>query len=121
MATDDSLIKKPGQSVAYTKEHIEELRNCMHPQTGPEYFISNFMYIQHPTRGKEKIQLYPYQFELLRNYHKYRKSVNMLGRQMGKCVVGDTKITVKNRHSNEVKVISIEEFGSLLNQKDELS
>lgn len=120
MAADDSLVKKPGQSVAYTREQIDELRKCMDPKTGPEYFISNYMYIQHPVRGKEKIQLYPYQLELLYNYHNYRKSVNMLGRQMGKCVTGCTKIHVRNKTTGETKSVTIEEFGNILQSTSDI-
>ena len=84
---DDKLVKRAYKKVSYTKEQIEELKKCMDPVTGPLYFISNFMYVQHSTRGKEKLELFDYQIELLDNYTKYRKSVNMLGRQLGKTTV----------------------------------
>lgn len=84
---DDKLVKRAYTKVSYNKEQIDELRRCLDPDTGPFYFISNFMYVQHPVKGKEKLQLYDYQIELLHNYHKYRKSINMLGRQLGKTTV----------------------------------
>lgn len=59
----------------------------MHPDTGPMYFMENFMYIQHPTRGREKFVPYPFQHDLVDSYHNYRKSINMISRQMGKTTV----------------------------------
>lgn len=84
---DDKLVKRAYTKVTYTKEQIDELKACMDPVTGPLYFISNFMYVQHPKLGKQKLQLFDYQVSLLENYTKYRKSVNMLGRQLGKTTV----------------------------------
>lgn len=84
---DDKLVKRAYTKISYTKEQIDELRECMNPDTGPEYFITNFMYIQHPIRGREKLQLYDFQVDLINTYHRYRRSVNMVSRQMGKTTV----------------------------------
>lgn len=84
---DDKLVKRAYKKVSYTKEQIDELKACMDPVTGPLYFIQNFMYVQHPKLGKQKLELFDYQVALLENYTKYRKSVNMLGRQLGKTTV----------------------------------
>lgn len=84
---DDNLVKRAYAKTRYTKQQVEELTACMDPVNGPYYFISNFMYVQHPTLGKEQLKLYDYQIELLQNYHNYRKSVNLLGRQLGKTTV----------------------------------
>ena len=84
---DDKLVKRAYSKVSYTKEQIDELKACMDPDSGPEYFIANFMYIQHPVRGREKLHLYDFQVDLIHTYHKYRKSINMVSRQMGKTTV----------------------------------
>lgn len=84
---DEKLIKRAYSKVFYTKEQIDELRACLDPVTGPMYFIENFMYIQHPIQGRQKISLYDFQYGLIENYHKYRKSINMISRQMGKTTV----------------------------------
>jgi hypothetical protein len=89
---DDKLVKRAYRKVSYTKEQIDELKLCMDPITGPLYFISNFMYVQHPKLGKQKLNLFDYQVALLENYTKYRKSINMLGRQLGKALALDTPI-----------------------------
>jgi phage terminase large subunit-like protein len=59
----------------------------MDPVSGPRYFIENFMYIQHPMRGRQKLELYDFQLDLIDNYHANRKTVNMVSRQMGKTTV----------------------------------
>jgi hypothetical protein len=84
---DDKLVKRAYTKVSYSKEQIDELRACLDPVSGPEYFISNFMYIQHPMKGRQKLELYDFQVDLISNYHHYRKSINMVSRQMGKTTV----------------------------------
>lgn len=81
---DGVLVKKAHVTQQWTQDQIEELMKCSDPVNGPNYFINNFFYIQHPTRGKIKYKAYKYQEELLTSYHEHRFSVNMLGRQMGK-------------------------------------
>lgn len=84
---DDKLVKKAYQKVTYTKEQIDELKACMDPDTGPLYFIQNYMYIQHALKGRQKLQLFDFQLDLIENYHNTRKSINMVSRQMGKTTV----------------------------------
>lgn len=84
---DDALVKRAYKKVSYTKQQIDELAACLDPIKGPEYFLRNFMYIQHPTRGREKFVPYPFQEELIDTYHNYNRSVNMVSRQMGKTTV----------------------------------
>lgn len=84
---DDKLVKRAYTKISYTREQIDELRACLDPVTGPRYFIENFMYIQHPMKGRQKLELYDFQLELIENYHSSRKSVNMVSRQMGKTTV----------------------------------
>lgn len=115
---DDKLVKRAFRKITYTPEQVDELRKCMDPVTGPEYFIANFMYVQHATRGREKIVLYDYQKELLHNYHRYRKSINMMARQTGKCVTGDTTIRVRNDTTGEIKSVTMEEFNRMIGEKE---
>lgn len=82
--SDGRLIKLANTRIKYTKTEVDELLGCLDLDNGPIYFMTNFMYIQHPTRGREKFVPYDYQIELVESYHHYRKSVNMLGRQLGK-------------------------------------
>jgi len=84
---ENNLTKKPHKRMQMTQKEIIEFSLCADPDTGPEYFIRNFFYIQHPTRGKLQFVPFDYQEELLTNYHSFRFSINMLGRQMGKTTI----------------------------------
>jgi len=81
---DGTLVKKAHTKQKWTEKDIQDLMLCQDPNTGPEYFLNNFFYIQHPTQGKIKYKAFDYQIELLNSYNSHRFSVNMLGRQMGK-------------------------------------
>jgi len=78
------LVKAPHRRQFWTDEQLEEFVNCADPVTGPDYFLSNFFYIQHPTRGKMLYQPYEYQKKLIHAYHNYRYSISMMPRQTGK-------------------------------------
>ena len=79
-----NLIKAPNVVTRWTEQMVLELEQCKDPITGPAYFLANFFFIQHPTKGKIKYEAFQYQKELLDAYHNHRFSVNMLGRQLGK-------------------------------------
>lgn len=81
---EGNLVKRAHKQQTWTEKQIQELAKCMDPETGPQYFINNFFFIQHPTKGKIPYNAYDYQDQLLESYHQHRFSVNMLGRQMGK-------------------------------------
>jgi hypothetical protein len=81
---DGVLIKKAHSKQKYTEQDIKDLLACQDTDTGPQYFLNNFFYIQHPVKGKIKYNAYDYQVELLNSYHHNRFSINMLGRQLGK-------------------------------------
>ena len=85
--TDSKLVKSAHKSIKYTNEEIKHLKECTDPSTGPLYFMRNFMYIQHPVRGRLLFDPYDYQVDLVENYHENRFSINMCGRQMGKTTV----------------------------------
>lgn len=78
------LVKAPYQRINYTQDQIDEFVKCADPVTGPQYFMDNFFYIQHPTRGRMLYHPYDYQKRLIDVYHGYRFSISMLPRQTGK-------------------------------------
>ena len=49
---DGVLTKKANQRETFTEEQINDLMQCMNPDTGYLYFAEKFAYIQHPVRGK---------------------------------------------------------------------
>jgi hypothetical protein len=78
------LIKQPHKRQTFTNQQLTEFLKCADPASGPEYFLSNFFYIQHPTQGKMLYQPYTYQKKLIDTYHRYRFSISMMPRQTGK-------------------------------------
>lgn len=115
---DDKLVKKAHSKATYTTDQIRELRNCMHPDSGPMYFLENFMYIQHPTKGRMLFTPYEFQKGLVDSYHNYRKSVNMVSRQMGKSTVAagyllwyamfipdSTVLVASNKHDGALEIM----------------
>ena len=84
------LIKNPHKQESYSEEQLMEFAACADPVTGPEYFLRNFFYIQHPTKGKMLYNPFEFQTRLIDTYHNYRFSISMLPRQCGKstCAAG---------------------------------
>ena len=84
---DTSLVKPANQVFDYDEKTILEFKNCADNDSGPLYFMTNFMAIQHPTQGNMPFEPFDYQLDLIENYNNQRYSINMLGRQMGKTTV----------------------------------
>ena len=82
--TDNKLVKTAYSSQKYTEQDIDELMRCTDPINGPHYFLYNFFYIQHPTKGKLQYEPFEYQRRLIDSYHGNRFNVNLLPRQTGK-------------------------------------
>ena len=115
---EGNIIKKANAKQRYTKEQIAELRKCSATnEDGHYYFMENFGHLKHTSRGRVLFKAFDYQRRLIDNYHNYRFSINMLGRQMGKCVSGDSTITVRNKRTGEVKEVSFEDFFDTVNNK----
>lgn len=82
-----NIIKEPYvKTVFETQEQLSDFIKCCDPHTGYKYFMENFFYIQHPTRGAMQYHPYDYQEELIDTYHNYRYAIALMGRQMGKTV-----------------------------------
>ena len=85
MIKDEStLVKAPYRRQHWTNEQLEEFMKCADPVTGPQYFMDNFFYIQHPTKGKMLYHPFEYQKRLIDTYHHNRYSISMMPRQTGK-------------------------------------
>ena len=82
--TDSVLVKKPHQKSSFTEDQVREFAKCADPIGGPEYFMSHYFYIQHPTRGRMLYAPYEYQKRLIHSYHNYRFSISLMPRQTGK-------------------------------------
>lgn len=118
---EGNVLKKAHKKEELTQHQIDELRKCAKDkEDGYYYFITNYCYVQHPTKGKVLFDPYHYQKNLLYNYHNYRLSINMLARQLGKCVDYETTIWVRNKENGEEKEISIGEFFEQLKINNEV-
>jgi hypothetical protein len=80
-----SLVKNPyTKTVFKTDKELQDFIKCCDPDTGYLYFMDNFFYIQHPTKGSTVYHPWPYQKQLIDTYHKYRYSISLMPRQSGK-------------------------------------
>jgi len=77
----NDLIKRAYSESEYSPENIQELVKC---KADPVHFIKNYVYLQHPTKGKILFSLYDYQEELVRSLQQNRWVIALLSRQMGK-------------------------------------
>lgn len=82
--TEGNLVKAPHKKQTFTVEQMREFAACCDPITGCEYFLRNFFYIQHPTKGQMLFQPYDYQIGLINTYVNYRNSIALMPRQTGK-------------------------------------
>lgn len=81
MSANTDLVKKPYTEESLTPNELKELARCT---LSPHHFIRNYCYIQHPTKGKLKFDLFDYQEGLIDSYHSHRYSISLLPRQTGK-------------------------------------
>ena len=84
MAIESVLVKPPHRRTNFTDTQLKEFVKCADPVDGPQFFMDNFFYIQHPTRGKMLYHPYDYQKRLIDTYHNFRFSISMMPRQTGK-------------------------------------
>lgn len=96
-----TLLKKPYQKFGLTPEQNAEFLRCA---IDPVYFIDNYIYVQHATKGKVQLKLFDYQKELIRVYWKHRNVIAMASRQLGKSVTDNTIIRCDDE---EVKISSL--------------
>lgn len=85
-ASESVLLKKPYVKTTFTEDQLVKFKQCADPVSGPLYFISNYIWVQHPTKGKIIYKPYDYQIRLIETYRKYNKSVALMPRQVGKTV-----------------------------------
>ena len=80
-----TLVKSPYRKTKFKDSNeLEDFIKCCDPDTGYLYFMDNFFYIQHPTRGAIQYHPWDFQRELINTYHNYRFSINLMARQTGK-------------------------------------
>jgi len=78
----------------YTDKEITELAKL---QASCLYFANNYAYCM-TDDGIQQIKLRPYQSRVLRQFESYRFNIFLSSRQSGKCLSGDSIITVNNEN-----------------------
>jgi hypothetical protein len=85
MSNTPTLVKTPYVKTKFNSDkELDEFIKCCDPDTGYLYFMDNFFYIQHPTKGSMLYHPWDYQKRLIETYHKYRYSISLMPRQTGK-------------------------------------
>lgn len=85
MSNAPSLIKTPYVKTKFNSEQeLNDFIKCSDPINGYLYFMDNFFYIQHPTKGSMLYHPWEYQERLINTYHNYRFSISLMPRQTGK-------------------------------------
>jgi hypothetical protein len=114
MAGNDYL-KSPNATSEYTPELIQELYKCKHD---PVYFMRNYVFVQHPKRGRVPFDLYKYQERLVNAIHNNRHTVVLASRQAGKTITisiyllwfamfhdDKTVLVASNKFSNALEIM----------------
>jgi len=81
---ESAIIKAPYKKMSYTEQQIIEIARCADPASGAQYFMYNYFFIQHPTKGAIQYHPFEYQERLIDTYHNYRFSISLMPRQTGK-------------------------------------
>ena len=102
----DRFVKRPGEELEYTQDQIVELQKC---KADLIYFLK-YVNIISPDDGEVSFKPYPFQRKLLKNFHDHRYNIALVSRQAGKCVCGDTMVTIRNKKTGEIEEISMENF-----------
>ena len=85
MSGTPTLIKTPYTKTKFNSDkELEDFVKCCDPEMGYLYFMDNFFYIQHPTKGSMLYHPWDYQKRLIHTYHTYRYSISLMPRQTGK-------------------------------------
>ena len=95
---ESQLIKKPYLKEKYTKDKINEIYKCTHD---PIYFSQNYIYVQHPTKGNIKFNMYDYQKRMVNDFYNHSSVVCLCSRQMGKTLHFNCNIT---KNKSQVKI-----------------
>lgn len=123
----------------------DELTKCADPISGLQHFLSNYIYIWHPTQQRQKLNPHNYQIALVNEYCKNKNTIVNIARLMGASTISsayllwnalfvtDSYILVKS-HSRVSSVELIErirfifdqlpeflKISTITNKKDEIS
>lgn len=102
MAASNEYLKSPHAESDYTPDLVHELNRC---RKDPVYFMRNYVFVQHPKRGKVPFDLYDYQVEMVECIHNNRHSIVLASRQVGKCYDEKTSINIQKKPSGLKRLV----------------
>lgn len=110
------FIRKQNQDIPLNQAQFMEMARVMKRPTGLRRFTH---YVEIGTADGPLnfgTIIKDYQFDMLDLFQNNDRSILLASRQMSKCVIGETMITVRNDKTGEEMEISIEEFHELQKQ-----
>ena len=102
MQDEPNLIKAPYQKLALTAQQQAEFLRCV---MDPVYFCRNYIWVQHPTKGKVQFDLYDYQVDMIRTFADNRQVIAMCSRQLGKTASAAAYIIWFSIFQNNVNIL----------------
>jgi len=111
-------LRGEDEQYEFTEELLEEYFKCAEDIV---YFAEKYFYIVNIDEGKHKIKLYDFQKKSLKVFtsnsvNGKKNTIVLMPRQMGKCLFKDSKITIRNKKTGEIKKISIEDIYHMARQ-----
>lgn len=100
-------LKKVGVEISFTEEQAKEIFNC---SEDPVYFIKKYVKIVNVDRGLIPFDMWPFQEEMVSDFHQNRFCICKMPRQVGKCLQLNTPIRLKNKSTGQIVEITIGEF-----------
>jgi len=81
------------------------------------YFASTYYLIVNLDRGKEIINMYDKQAELVKRFSTNRRNIVLASRQSGKCLLGNTKVKIRNKKTHRIEEITLKQFHEKIKNK----
>lgn len=106
-------VNVPVDTFAYYANEIIKCKNDI------VYFANTYYHIISGKRGKHVIDTYPKQNDLLESMQNNERLVVLASRQTGKCVSGETIISLRDNATGEEFDMPIEQFYKKLQNENE--
>lgn len=104
---NNDKLKKAHIKIPYTQEQVDEFIKC---QKDVKYFIENYVKIVSLDHGLVNFDMYDFQRELIDGFTENRFSINLLARQMGKCLGSNINVRIRNKKTGDVYELPIGDF-----------
>jgi hypothetical protein len=100
-------LKRVGVELSYTEEQVKEILKCTED---PVHFIREYVKIVNVDHGLVPFNMWPFQADMVRDFHSNRFSICKMPRQVGKCLQLNTSIRLRNKKTGEIIETTVGEF-----------